>query len=647
MTLQVRRRNASEMKILFLSNDFPHPDQPTRGTFNLNLLKELAREQEVRVISPRSWVHGSSRRARAMLRTHPASTLYVDGIPVQYPRFYYPPKVLRTWYGRFMWESVRATVWRLATTMAWVPDIVLGYWAHPDGEVAVRIARLLGVPSVVMVGGSDVLVLTREPGRRERIVRALGDADAVVALSRDLAGNLERLGVERNKVHVIYRGVDTNRFRPDDKLAARRALGLSESQPMLLWVGRMARVKALDVLLESCRRLRDRGVDFRVCLVGDGPLRGALESSCAAMGLNDRVKFLGPVRQERLADWYRAAEYTVLPSRSEGIPNVLRESLACGTPFIASRVGGVPEIADDPANVLVPVEDAAALADAIARILSGPRRELRAGTAQAGWDQCARRMLDVFRPLVLASQDPDRPRWATWAPVPSGGIVIQRSRTRQMIRSALSHLPNRLFVTHGPRKDNKVYLTFDDGPHPEHTPRLLDELGRLGVKATFFVVGRQVIRYPALVARMAAEGHTVANHTFLHSDLRVMSAAETVFGAEEMRKLLGVLLGRDVRLYRPPRGKIGAGHALGLWRAGYTIVLWSADARDWACQSAEPVRKWAREYPFRGGDIVLMHDRLPYAAEALPDLIARAGERGLMFEAMELSFDYLSETSAP
>ena len=619
------------MKILFLSNDFPHPDQPTRGMFNCNLLRAMLPQHEVRVISPRSWVHGQNRRARALLRQHPSAMMCTHGIPVQYPRYYYTPKILRTWYGRFMWESVRAAVWRLATT--WIPDVVLGYWAHPDGEVAVRVARVLGVPAVVMVGGSDVLLMTKHPGRRRLIVSTLAAADAVVALSEDLAKKLKQLGIDPAKTHVIPRGVDTHHFAPADRKAARRALLLDEHRPILLWVGRMAPVKGLDVLLEACRLLRDRGVDFHLFLAGDGALRTELEAERVQSGLADRVSFLGAVPQDRLADWYRAADYMVLPSRSEGIPNVLRESLACGTPFVASNVGGIPEIAQDPANVLVPPDDAPALADALARALASEPRGLRSPPNPRGWDTCVAELMSVLRPLVAASQDPDRPRWATWGPAPAGGIVIRRSTPRQIIRQSMELLPNHLFVTHGPRTENKVYLTFDDGPHPQHTPRLLDELARLRIKATFFVVGRQVLKHPDLVLRMAAEGHAVANHTFLHCDLRLMSARETVFGADSLREDLNALLGQDIRLYRPPRGKIRPAQAMALWRAGYTIVLWNADARDWACTSAEQVKDWARQHPFRAGDIVLLHDRLPYAAEALAEIVAPS-HGGLQYEAL-------------
>jgi glycosyltransferase involved in cell wall biosynthesis len=127
----------------------------------------------------------------------------------------------------------------------------------------------------------------------------------------------------------------------------------------------MVPVKGLDVLLAACSTLRQRQVDFRLYLVGDGPLREPLQRDCRALGLKGMVTFVGTLLSDELADWYRAADFTVLPSRSEGIPNVLRESLACGTPFVASDVGGIPELADGSDSILVAPGDPRSLAEAI------------------------------------------------------------------------------------------------------------------------------------------------------------------------------------------------------------------------------------------------------------------------------------------
>ena len=108
----------------------------------------------------------------------------------------------------------------------------------------------------------------------------------------------------------------------------------------------MVPVKGLDILLQSLALLRSRDLDCHLYLVGDGPLRKQLMVQANVLGLSTRITFVGPKLHEELPAWYRAADLTVLPSRSEGLPNVLRESLACGTPFVASNVGGIVEIAD-------------------------------------------------------------------------------------------------------------------------------------------------------------------------------------------------------------------------------------------------------------------------------------------------------------
>src|SRR5207244_3718246 len=153
-----------------------------------------------------------------------------------------------------------------------------------------------------------------------------------------------------------------------------------------------------DVLLDACAALRHRR-PVRLYLVGDGPLRGRLEKAAGALGLADVVSFVGPRSHDELPDWYRAADLTVLPSRSEGLPNVLRESLACGTPFVASRVGGVPEVAEGAGCRLVPPGDAAALGDAIAEAL------VRGGVAMnrpqvRDWAEAAHALFNLIRVTV-------------------------------------------------------------------------------------------------------------------------------------------------------------------------------------------------------------------------------------------------------
>src|SRR5205823_13305599 len=201
----------------------------------------------------------------------------------------------------------------------------------------------------------------------------------VIAVSEDLRSKVIELGIPGEKVHVVSRGLNTQLFFPGDRLLARRRLGISQDGRAILWVGRMVPVKGLDVLLAACAELRDRGEAFHLYLAGDGPLRTFLETDVRRRGLGEMVSFLGARPQDELPDWYRAADVTVLPSRSEGVPNVLRESLACGTPFVASRVGGIPEIDGGPSSQLAPPNDPLLLAQAIAHNLRQPNNTISNG----------------------------------------------------------------------------------------------------------------------------------------------------------------------------------------------------------------------------------------------------------------------------
>jgi peptidoglycan/xylan/chitin deacetylase (PgdA/CDA1 family) len=206
------------------------------------------------------------------------------------------------------------------------------------------------------------------------------------------------------------------------------------------------------------------------------------------------------------------------------------------------------------------------------------------------------------------------------------------SSYRQMLRHSLTAvLPRRFFLTRGPAAGASVALTFDDGPHPEHTARLLDRLGEQQVSATFFLIGEQAKRYPDLVRRMAAEGHVVGNHSYYcHSGPpKLRSFRETADDIRRTRDLLADILGTLVRLYRPPYGKLTARLACWLWRSGYTIALWNVDPKDYACVSTDEERSWFARHSFAAGDVVLMHDNHPHAAAVLPDLVSILRRRQL------------------
>lgn len=356
------------MRILLVTSVYPTPYAPTKGTFNAALVTGLhLAGDDVRVIAPVPWTD--------RLRRRPTDESSEE---TAHPVWFYPPKLGHASHHRWMRRFVLPAA--DAMTDEWRPDLVLGYWTHPDGTVALEVARRLGVPGVLLVGGSDIQLLTDNPRRRQVIVETLLAADRVLTVGAPLRARVIELGVPAERVGVFARGVDRERFTPGDGMAARERLGLPLDRPIALWVGRMVPVKGLDLLLAAWHGVQPEGdaPPPLLVLAGDGEQRAMLELAAAAMP--GRVRFVGSVANATLPEWYRAADLVVLPSRSEGVPNVLVEGLACGTPFVASDVGGIVGLLE-PNSRVVPAGEIPALASALQEALAHPPLTRRANAS--------------------------------------------------------------------------------------------------------------------------------------------------------------------------------------------------------------------------------------------------------------------------
>ena len=330
------------MRILALTNLYPNPFQPQRATFNRHRLRILGESHPVRVIAPIAWTDEWNARRSGKPSLPHGRRIQFDGLTVEHPRYLFTPKFGRGWYGHFYLKSVKAAFQRAVEEFQ--PTLIFAPWAYPDGWAAVKLGRKAGLPVVIQCHGSDVLLLDKFPARKRRTIQAVKEADGVVAVSRDIARNLVAMGVKPERVRVVYDGVDLSKFHPAPKAEARERLGVSSRNPVILFVGNLVTVKAVDVLLTACGQLRRENFLFELLVIGDGPLRTKLHEQATELGLKDCVRFLGSVPHESLPGWFQAADLFVLPSHSEGVPTVLLEASACRTPWVASRVGGIPEI---------------------------------------------------------------------------------------------------------------------------------------------------------------------------------------------------------------------------------------------------------------------------------------------------------------
>jgi peptidoglycan-N-acetylglucosamine deacetylase len=209
------------------------------------------------------------------------------------------------------------------------------------------------------------------------------------------------------------------------------------------------------------------------------------------------------------------------------------------------------------------------------------------------------------------------------------------SPARQLVKHALTAaLPRSALLVNGPA-DRQVCLTFDDGPHPLHTPRLLDVLAQLGLRATFFVVGARVAEHPALVRRIVDEGHVLGGHSYSHAPPPTTGASELAREVRRTGELVASIVGGEPTHFRPPHGKLTGAKLLTLWAERQSVVLWSVDPKDFARRDAGEVAAFFEARPLRGGDLVLLHDSAPYAAAVLPGLADSARRAALRFATVD------------
>lgn len=343
------------VKVLILTNLFPSPWLPHRAPFNRQQFTRLAALHEVEVIAGvgfRDWLRGR--------RGEPA----LEGIKVDYVVSWYLPVLLRRLHPAFWLASLLLQRGLRLRTSSY--DCILASWAHPDGVGAAWVSRWLGIPLVVKVHGNDINVAAADPARGRQVSKAFGQCRRVVAVSRALAAKCRALGAER--VDVIYNGVDTSLFAPSP--ADGHGQGRDPQAPVILFVGNLLASKGCFDLLEAMPMLLERHPGARLVFAGSGTDRPRLGRRAASLAIATSVSFAGTIEHARLAPLMRAASVVCLPSHSEGVPNVLLEAMACGTPVVATSVGGIPEVVPPHAGILVAPRQPAALADALGETIA-------------------------------------------------------------------------------------------------------------------------------------------------------------------------------------------------------------------------------------------------------------------------------------
>lgn len=387
------------MRVLAVTNLFPNARRPLFSPYNRQQFAALGELCQVDVLATIPWFPGARLLGKwtvsGRMDDVPEAE-EIDGLWVRHPRTLYVPR-LPSLSPVLLAGSLLPVVLPYRGKV----DVVLGAWAYPDGCAAVALARMLGVPAVIKLHGSDVNVLSEQPVPRMYMRRLLPRASRIVAVSRALGRRVASLGVDPGRIEVVYNGIDPNLFHLRDRAEAREVLGLPASERIILYVGNVLETKGVLDLAAAFELVSARQPSTSLVIVGDGAARAQCEE--VAQRLGPRMRLVGGRPLDEISTWMAACDVLTLPSWNEGTPNVILEAFACGRRVVATDVGGIPDLIDsDLLGEMVPVRSPDALADALARATERDYDPVAIATAGArgDWPASAARLHDVLRAAV-------------------------------------------------------------------------------------------------------------------------------------------------------------------------------------------------------------------------------------------------------
>lgn len=388
------------LRVLTYSSLFPNSQRPTHGVFVAERLRHLRRHAgiDADVVAPVPWFPWTAARFGQYARFASVAPVERHGeFTVHHPRHVVIPKVAMWTQPGLMARGTRRCVEHVVSRKS--SQLIDAHYLYPDGVAAAAIAQSLGLPYLLTARGSDVNQIGEFSACRRRMMHAIAGAALTITVSDALRRRLLDWGIRADRVVTIRNGIDRDRFSVQEQRSARAALGLAPGGPVLLSVGKLDANKGHHLVIDALAQLPAA----QLLILGDGPARAQLASQVEQLRLGDRVRLLGAVPHEQLASYYAAASVLVLPAEREGLPNVVLESLACGTPVVATCVGGIPEVlTSSEAGELLMERTASAIVAAVGAVLARavPRAAVAAQVRDFDWRRTSEQLSQAMNEAV-------------------------------------------------------------------------------------------------------------------------------------------------------------------------------------------------------------------------------------------------------
>jgi glycosyltransferase involved in cell wall biosynthesis len=398
-----------DLRILTYSNLFPNRIHENLGIFIENRMRAFAKHtsSHLDVIAPIPYFPKLPWRTRWTAFSQIRAEEERRGVRIYHPRYIVVPKVGMHIHGQSMYWGSYKLFHRLHRENKY--HLIDAHWIYPDGWAAVKLAKKVNVPVVLSARGNDINEYLEYPRIRPLIRWCLENCDHIISVCQALKDLMIPLGIPDSKITVVGNGVDIERFCWVDPHYARRRLALPLDRRILLSVGILEPRKGHHILIEALHLLKKRGLKSPcLYIIGTGPFHDKLKELSQKLELEDDVKLVGEIPNSDLKFWYNAADVLCLASDREGWPNVLLEALACGTPVVASKVFGIPEIiSSKDVGLVVDHRTPDAFASNIMKALtqSWNSRNIVTFARQHTWTKTAQAVQNVFASVLHRSSD--------------------------------------------------------------------------------------------------------------------------------------------------------------------------------------------------------------------------------------------------
>ena len=388
------------MKIITVTTLYPNSEQHRHGIFIENRMRQLREryaDVELKVVAPvpyfplNSSIFGDYSKY-ADIPLHEQRF----GVDVYHPRYLVIPKLGMHLTPFFLERAIKNSLVTILNE-GYDFDLIDSHYFYPDGVAATRVAKQLNKPITVTARGSDITLIPNYPTARKRIQQTLKDVDAGIGVCQALVDEMSELEPAHSPLVTIRNGVDLALFSPlEDREKTRQELNWQKFT--LLMVGNLVELKGHALVIEALKKLPD----CQLVIIGEGELEQSLKSLASELGVDDRVEFVGGLKQPELPKYYGAADSLVLASSREGWANVLLESMACGTPVIATRVWGTPEVVCRPEAGILIERNVENIIEGVEQVKNQPidRNKTRMYAEEFSWDASCETLYGLFSKLI-------------------------------------------------------------------------------------------------------------------------------------------------------------------------------------------------------------------------------------------------------